>query len=88
MALGIFTTLAEASTGFKDFLAFSDKVGPLSGKAIFAVIVFVVTWIVGHLGLRDKNPSLDKAVKVVAVLFVLGLIGTFPPFFEAFAPEE
>jgi len=33
-------TLDEASTGVHDFLQFNDRVGPLSGKTIFAVIAY------------------------------------------------
>ncbi len=32
LTLGIFTTLAEASTSIKDWLQWNDRVGPLSGK--------------------------------------------------------
>ena len=35
----LFTTLAEASSAVKDWLQWSDAVGPLSGKAIVSVIV-------------------------------------------------
>ncbi len=36
--MGIITTISEASTSAADWLQFSDKVGPLSGKVIITVI--------------------------------------------------
>jgi hypothetical protein len=44
--LGLLTTLAEASTSFKDWLQWSDDVGPLSGKTILAVAAWLVSWAV------------------------------------------
>ena len=45
-ALGLFTTLAEASTGFRDRLVLNAGVGPLSGKTVWATVIFVVAWAV------------------------------------------
>ena len=39
VVLGILTTLTEASASIKDALQLNDRVGPLSGKTIFAVLV-------------------------------------------------
>jgi hypothetical protein len=85
LALGILTTLNEASESLNSFLRFSDRVGPLSGKTIIAGAVFFGVW--GLLAgiWRRSNPPLRAAAVVSVVLIVLGLVGTFPIFFEAFA---
>lgn len=88
LTLGILTTLAEASTGIKDFLNFYNPVGPLSGKTIGAVVVWIVAWVVLHLLYRDKPFESRKALMVALVLIALGVLGTFPIFFQAFAPAE
>jgi hypothetical protein len=85
-ALGLVTTLAEASTSFKDWLQWNDDVGPLSGKTILAVIVWLVAWAVLHLVLRTRPYETRRALIIALVLIALGVIGTFPTFFEAFAP--
>jgi hypothetical protein len=85
-ALGLFTTLAEASEGFKEFLNFYDPVGPLSGKTIGAVVVWLVSWAVLHLVYRKKAVESRRELAVSLVLIGLGLLGTFPVFFQAFAP--
>jgi hypothetical protein len=85
-AVGLVTTLAEASTSFKDWLQWNDDVGPLSGKTILAVIVWLVAWAVLHLVLRTRPYETRRALIIALVLIALGVIGTFPTFFEAFAP--
>jgi len=86
LALGLFTTLAEASTAVKDWLQWSDPVGPLSGKTGMAVLVWLVSWVALHLWLRGKAYETRKAMLVASILIALGVLGTFPTFFEAFAP--
>jgi hypothetical protein len=88
-ALGLFTTLAEASTGIRDRLIMDAGrgVGPLSGKTILATVVFVIAWAVLHFMWRERDRILRSATIAFVVLTLLGLLGTFPIFFQAFAPE-
>jgi hypothetical protein len=83
-ALGLFTTLAEASEGAKDWLQWSDAVGPLSGKVLMAVLVWLVAWAVLHLVLRNRPYETRRALVISLVLIGLGVLGTFPLFFQAF----
>jgi heme A synthase len=62
-------------------------VGPLSGKTIWATVIFVVAWAVLAARLRNRDGLLRSATTIFVVLTVLGLLGTFPIFFQAFAPE-
>jgi hypothetical protein len=88
LALGVLTTLAEASVDIKDFLNFYDPVGPLSGKTIGAVVIWVVAWAVLHMVYRDRQVDFRKAVTTSLVLIALGIVGTFPIFFQLFTPAE
>ncbi|HEU4921742.1 MAG TPA: hypothetical protein VFT23_01560, partial [Burkholderiales bacterium] len=85
--LGLLTTLSEASTDVHDFLEFSDDVGPLSGKTILAVVAYFGSWGVLHAIWRRENPPLRPILIAAAVLVALGILGTFPTFFQAFASE-
>ncbi len=87
LALGILTTWAEASEDMADWLNWKDRVGPLSGKTIISVIVFFAAWIVLFGLWRRKNPPLRTVIIATLVLLAAGFIGTFPTFFEAFAPD-
>jgi hypothetical protein len=86
-ALGLLTTLAEASSGFRDRLVLNAGVGPLSGKTVWATVIFVAAWVVLHFMLRERDRILRSATIAFVVLTLLGLLGTFPIFFQAFAPE-
>lgn len=85
VALGAFTVAAEASTGLKNALSFYDPSGPLSGKTTLAVAVWLVAWLALHLMWRKKDVDLTRTFWVTGALIALGVIGTFPPFFELFA---
>jgi hypothetical protein len=86
-ALGLLTTLAEASTSVHDWLEFNSDVGPLSGKTIVAVAIWLVAWAVLHVAYRDKPFETRRALTIALVLIALGVIGTFPTFFQAFASD-
>jgi hypothetical protein len=85
LVLGVLTVWAEASEGLSDSLAYSERVGSLSGKTIWATVAFVVSWGALTIGLRGRHMSLAKALVVTLVLLALGYLGTFAPFFELFA---
>jgi len=84
LCMGVVTTLSEASTGIADDLQWSDRVGPLSGKTVITVIVFAAAWIVLHGVWRRSDPPLRPITTASVILIALGLIGTFPTFFQAF----
>ena len=89
-ALGLLTVLTEASVEIHDWLEtweFGQGVGPLAGKTTLAVIVWLVSWGALALGLRGKEVELKRWIWASAILGILGVLGTFPPIFTAFAAE-
>ena len=87
LALGVLTTLASASTSVADWLEWSERVGPLSGKTTVSVIVWLLAWAALHLVYRNRPIETRRALVISLVLIGLGLIGTFPDFFQLFAPD-
>jgi hypothetical protein len=89
-ALGLFVILSELSSGFHDFIDFSTNfglgsgVGPLSGKAILATIVFVVAWAILFYVWRGKEVDFNKMLLISLVLVGIGFALTFPPIFLLF----
>jgi hypothetical protein len=83
-SLGVFTTLAEVSPAVKSFLNWWDPAGPLSGKAGWAVIVWLIAWAALHLAWGDRTIAFGRMFGLSLVLIALGLIGTFPTFFQIF----
>ena len=84
-ALGLFTTLAAISEGVKNLLNWWDPAGPLTGKTGVAVIIWIISWIVLHLVWKDKVVTVQRALTMTLLLIGVGVIGTFPTFFEMFS---
>ncbi|HEU0304855.1 MAG TPA: hypothetical protein VFR32_09780 [Gaiellaceae bacterium] len=83
--LGLLTTLNEASAGVHDALEWNTRVGPLSGKTSITMMVFFLSWALLSLILWRRDPPVKLVLIVSGVLIGLGLVGTFPEFFEQFA---
>src|SRR5918995_1724866 len=58
LVLAILVIVAEASESFADSLAYSDRVGPLAGKTIWAVVAFLGSWLVLSMLLRRRRVPL------------------------------
>lgn len=86
-SLGFFTWGAVVWSGLNSFLAdFQGPVGvgPLAGKTILAVVLWLASWgILGFLW-RDRNVDLKKAFRIGLILGIIGAVLMFPPVFEAF----
>jgi len=88
LVLAVLVTIAEASVSFADSLAYSERVGPLAGKTIWAVVAYLGSWLVLGFALRYREVNLRTVTIVAALLIALALIGTFAPFFQLFMAEE
>jgi hypothetical protein len=84
LALGLFTTLAEACTMIKNALNLYDPAGPLSGKTTVAIVIWLVAWVVFHQLWKERQVEFGKVYLATLILIALGLLGTFPTFFEVF----
>lgn len=84
--LGFLTALAAAAEGVKEWLAFENRVGSLSGKAVMTVVVWLVTWAVLHFVWRNRDVPFAVVALVAAVLLVVGNLLMFPPIFERLEP--
>lgn len=85
--LGFLTTLSEAWSGIGGFLGafdFGVGVGPLAGKSILAVLAWLISWGILHSMWKDKDVDIRKMFWWGFWLGIVGLLGTFPPFFELF----
>jgi hypothetical protein len=88
--LGLMTVLDEVTgkgNGFDKWLNWYNPVGPLSGKTTVAVIAYVLSWAMLSVLLRGKNVRLGKWIAATFILLGLGLLMTFPEFFDLFAPK-
>jgi fumarate reductase subunit D len=82
MVLGILVVLATVSTTMETLLTFYAPVGSLSGKTIIALGVWLVAWFALHRAWKDKHLDQRKTFTAALIMVGLGVLGTFPPFFE------
>lgn len=87
LALAILVVASEASEAFGVSLTYFERVGPLGGKAIWAVVAFFGSWLVLAAALRKRDVNLGTIAVIACVLIALGWIGTFAPFFQLFATK-
>ena len=83
--LGLLSVLTAASTSISNALTLSDRVGDISGLTTAAAVVFFASWGLLAIAWRRADPSLVPVAMAAAGLIALGLLGTFPPFFNAIA---
>jgi hypothetical protein len=79
---GIITDFSEASKAIEGILSFSAGVGALSGKSIVAVVIWLVSWAILASRWKDQSVDFGKMYKVTLILIALGIVATFPLFFE------
>jgi hypothetical protein len=84
--LGVLSVATAASGSVSSALTLSDRVGDLSGVTTATAVVFFAAWALLGMRWRRAEVSLGGVAAVAAVLVALGLLGTFPPFFNLFGP--
>jgi hypothetical protein len=80
--LGVLTMWAEDSPETAQALDWWPPAGPLTGKAGTATAAFFVAWLGLHLLWRRRSVAFRPLAMVSALLLGIGLLGTFPPFFQ------
>jgi hypothetical protein len=81
---GLITLFSEVSAAFGKSLNWVNPVGPLSGKSMLGVAAFFVAWAILHYAWKDKDTNFSRISTIALALLVVGLIGTFPPFWHLF----
>ena len=82
--IGLLTTLSESLSRLRPFLNLDVRVGALSGLSTYAFGVWLLVWLGPGLAWKDKELDFGKVVAGSRILMVLGLLGTFPPFYRLF----
>ena len=82
--LGLLSILTAASGAVSDAMTLSDRVGDVSGLSVVTAATYFIAW--GSLAIvwRRANPPLARIAAASGALVGVGLLGTFPPFFNLF----
>ncbi len=80
IAIGVFNLLAEASKPIKDFLTFSDALGPWSGKIVLGYALGIIGWLLAWLFLRNRSGNIVIWFWILLVSLTIGILLVFSPF--------
>jgi hypothetical protein len=85
-AMGLITLIYEINdkSAFAKSMTWSKAVGGLSGKSMWAIIIFFVAWAILHYLWKDKDTDFARISSIAIALLFVGLLGTFPPFWHLF----
>ena len=84
LVLGVMTTGAQVSAPLRTLLTLDAGVGPLSGKTTAAVLAYLVSWALLAVYYRRRDVPLRPIFAATFAMVALGVLLTFPLFFEAF----
>lgn len=79
-AMGLLTLLAELIKPFSAALGIYKPSGALSGEATFAVILWLLSWVLLARLWKHASPRLAVVLPISYLLLAAGLLMTFPPF--------
>jgi hypothetical protein len=84
--LGLVTLIYEINdqSAFAKSMTWYKPVGGLSGKSMWAIIAFFVSWAILHYVWKDKDTDFARISSISIALLVVGLLGTFPPVWNLF----
>lgn len=80
--LGLMTDLSESIKAVENILTFSNPVGALSGKTIVAIVLWLVSWVILAGKWRNQEVNFGKVYNATLILVALGILMTFPVFFD------
>jgi hypothetical protein len=86
-SLGLFVALSAASPSLAKALDVFAPTGPLSGKTSAAVGAWLLSWAALHARWRRRDVPFSRWWHRALALVALGIVLTFPPVYDLFAPR-
>ena len=80
--LGVVALAADSFHGVARALTFWKPTGPLSGVTDVAIVVWLASWLVLSRLWARRTLDLRRISLVAALLIIVGLLLTFPPFMD------
>ncbi|MGA8042018.1 MAG: hypothetical protein WCA37_04380 [Terracidiphilus sp.] len=79
LALALFAIAADRLAALKLWMTFYRPTGPLSGVTTSAIALWLAAWAILHFRWRARSLALGPMCAAAFMLFLLGLLLTFPP---------
>lgn len=85
MVLGVINIYAAVDAGFAKAITLNTGIGPYSGKELFWLVGWSLSWLVLHVALRRRTLNLRRWFGVFMVGMLVATLLVWPPIFEAIA---
>lgn len=87
-AFGVITDVAECSNAVNAKLSWYSPAGGLSGVAGCALIIWLAAWALLNARWNRRHFAGARGIMAMSLILVfIGLLATFPPFYELFAGD-
>ncbi len=83
-ALAVMAIVADRVPVLGRFLNFYKPTGPLSGVTTTGIAIWLIAWVCLHYRWRNRNVAVGPIAAMALILFVLGVLLTFPPVADVF----
>lgn len=84
LGLALLAIAGDRIPAFQHAMIFYRPTGPLSGVSTAAIIVWLAAWAAFHLRWRARSVNLRPICIAALLLFLAGLLLTFPPLADFF----
>ena len=81
IALAIVNVAANVNAGFKTAITLNSGIGPYSGKELFMLLTWFVSWPILHFALRKREMPLKTWFGVFLVGMLAAVLLMWPPVF-------
>lgn len=85
MALAISNIAATADSGFRTATTLNAGIGPYSGKELFMIVSWFVSWPILHFAMRRRALALKPWFGAFLVGMLIAVLLMWPPVFEFIA---
>ncbi len=85
LTFAVVNIYSEMSAGFSKAITLNAGIGPYSGKELFWLSAWFVSWVVLHVALRKKDLNLRKWFGAWLVGMAVATLLMYPPVFEFIA---
>jgi len=79
LAVALLTVFADQSAIVKNLLSIYKPTGALSGVSTFAILVWLLVWVLLDWRWRGRNLPLKRINLIAFTLLALSVLATFPP---------
>jgi len=84
LVFGLLTILVQVSPAVRNALQFYQPAGQITGLTTLSVAAWLISWYILFRLWKERQVPFSWVFAVTLLLIVLGLVGTFPPFYGLF----